>query len=155
MRADLRADTTVRVPAEEVWNLLVDWPRQGAWIPFTRVRAITGDGRGVGDRIEAWTGVGRIGFLDPMVITRWEPPRRCAVVHVGRLVRGEAGFEVTPIGTVAARVAWYESLEIPLGRVGEIGWRLSAPLWRFVLDRSVRRLRALAEGGHPPRRRRP
>ena len=38
-----------------------------------------------------------------------------------------------------------ESLEIPLGRVGEIGWRLSGPLWRLALDRSLRRLRTLAE----------
>jgi Polyketide cyclase / dehydrase and lipid transport len=145
MRGLLRADTTVRVGADELWDLLVDWPRQGEWIPFTRVRTIGGDGRDVGGRIEAWTGVGRLGFHDPMVITSWERPRRCEVLHTGRWVRGEAGFDVTPAGADAASVTWWESLEIPLGQVGAVGWRLSRPLWRVVLRDSLRRLRDLAE----------
>lgn len=145
MRALLRAEATVGVTADELWALLIDWARQGDWIPLTRVRTIDGDGRDVGDRIEAWTGVGPVGFRDPMAITRWEPPRRCEVRHTGRCVRGEAGFEVTPVGSAAARVTWWESLDVPIGRAGLVGWRLSEPLWQFVLARSLRRLGRLAE----------
>jgi hypothetical protein len=80
-----------------------------------------------------------------MVITHWDPPRRCEVLHVGSVVRGEGGFEVAAIGAEAARVAWWESFELPFGPVGRAGWRLTEPWWRVALDRSLARLRRLAE----------
>ena len=39
-----------------------------------------------------------VGFTDTMVITEWDPPRRCTVTHTGRIVRGEGVFEVLPRG---------------------------------------------------------
>src|SRR5690606_11225124 len=110
VRTALRADTTVGVAAGELWEFLIDWQRQGDWIPLTRVRTVAGAGRGAGGRIEAWTGVGPLGFRDPMVIERWEPPRRCVIRHTGRWIRGEAGFEVTPIDAGTSRVTWWESV---------------------------------------------
>ena len=145
MRALLRADATVGAPAERLWERLVDWPTQGEWIPLTRVRTVAGSGRGVGGRIEAWTGIGPIGFDDPMVITRWEPPDSCEVLHTGRLVRGEAGFDVVAIDSDRSRVAWWESLELPLGRAGGLGWRLTRPLWESHLRRALDRFRVLVE----------
>ena len=142
-RALLRAETEVAVPAERLWAVLADWSRQGEWIPLTSVRSVRGDGRDVGSRIEAWTGVGPVGFTDPMVITHWDPPRRCEVLHLGSVVRGEGGFEVAATGA-GARVVWWESVELPLGAIGRAGWRLTAPLWRIGLDRSLARLRRLA-----------
>ncbi|HYJ69348.1 MAG TPA: SRPBCC family protein [Nocardioidaceae bacterium] len=147
MRALLRVDATVDVPAERLWERLVDWPAQGEWVPLTRVRTVGGSGRGIGGRLEAWTGIGPIGFDDPMVITRWEPPYSCEVLHTGQLVRGEAGFDVVAIGPSRSRVAWWESLELPLGRVGGLGWRLTAPLWHVLLRRALDRFRVLAESG--------
>ena len=146
-RALLQAEATVDVAADRLWAVLVDWTRQGEWIPLTSVRTVLGDGRGVGSRIEAWTGVGRIGFTDPMVITHWDAPRLCEVLHLGPVVRGEGGFEVTAISAESARVKWWESFELPLGRIGRTAWRLTGPLWRAALDRSLARLRRLAEGG--------
>jgi hypothetical protein len=143
-RTLLRAEATVDVPSDRLWAVLADWSRQGEWIPLTTVRTVRGDGRGVGGRIEAWTGVGRIGFSDPMVITHWDPPRRCEVLHLGPVVRGEGGFEVTAIDAAAARVEWWESFELPLGRFGRAGWRLTEALWQAALDRSLGRLRRLA-----------
>jgi hypothetical protein len=144
-RALLQAEAAVDVAADRLWAVLVDWPRQGEWIPLTTVRTVLGDGRGVGGRIAARSGVGRIGITDPMVITHWEPPRRCEVLHLGPVVRGEGGFEVTAIGAESARMRWWESFELPLGRVGRAGWRLTGPLCRAALDRSLARLRRLAE----------
>ena len=143
-RALLRGKATVDVPADRLWAVLADWSRQGEWIPLTTVRTVSGDGRGVGGRIEAWTGVGRIGFNDQMVITHWDPPRRCEVLHLGPVVRGEGGFEVTATDADAAQVEWWESFELPLGRFGRAGWRLTEPMWRAALDRSLARLRRLA-----------
>lgn len=120
----------VHAPAEAVWEAVTDWPAQGAWIPATHVRTVGGDGRGVGGRIEAFTGLGRLGFLDTMVVTEWSPPNRCAVRHTGKVVRGAGAFAVEepgpdnelPPGTV--RLVWYEDLELPAGAVGALGWRL-------------------------------
>lgn len=143
-RALLRAEATADVPTDRLWAVLVDWPSQGEWIPFTTVRTVRGEGRGVGGRIEARTGVGRLGFFDPMVITHWDPPRRCEVLHLGPVVRGEGGFEVAATDA-GSRVVWWESFELPLGPVGRAGWWLTGPLWRIALGRSLARLRRLAE----------
>ena len=143
-RALLRAESEVAVPAERLWALLADWSRQGEWIPLTSVRAVRGDGHRVGGRIEAWTGIGPIGFTDPMVVTHWDPPRRCEVLHLGSVVRGEGGFDVVA-SDAGARVVWWESVELPLGPVGQVGWRLSGPMVRMGLELSLARLRRLAE----------
>jgi hypothetical protein len=145
MRASLRAETEVAVTAERMWDLLTDWPRQGEWILFTRVRTVAGDARRVGGRIEAWTGVGRIGFVDPMVVTRWVPPYSCEVLHTGSLIRGEGGFDVVELPADRARMVWWESIELPLAHVGDLAWRATRPLWSTVLDRALDRLRVLAE----------
>jgi hypothetical protein len=149
MRAMLRVDATVGVPAERLWERLVDWPSQGEWVPLTRVRTVAGSGWGVGGRIEARTGVGPIGYDDPMVITRWEPPYSFEVLHTGQLVRGEAGFDVAAVDPRRSRVEWWEALELPLGRAGGLGWRLTAPLWEAVLRRALARLATLVESAEP------
>ena len=61
----LRVGVGVRIPApaQQVWDALTDWERQGEWMVGTRVRATYLDGRAVGGRIEAWTGLGSVGFL--------------------------------------------------------------------------------------------
>src|SRR6516164_1061843 len=71
------------VPPEQAWRAVVDWPRQGQWMLATRVRG----GHGAGAQVVARTGIGPLGFTDTMVITHWEPPRRCVVAHTGRVIR--------------------------------------------------------------------
>lgn len=143
-RATVRQEAGVAAPAEEVWSVVTDWPRQGEWIPLTTVQITAGDGRGVGSRLAAWTGVGRLGFLDTMVITHWDPPHVCEVLHTGRVVRGEGGFEVHPIDGATSRVVWWESVELPMGYVGVLGWRLAKPLVQVGTRRALDRLRGLA-----------
>jgi hypothetical protein len=109
------------------------------------VRATAGDGRRVGDEVEAWTAIGPIGFRDTMVVTRWEPPRVCEVLHTGRLVRGEGGFEVEPVDRTRSRFTWWETFELPLGPIGGVGWRVVKPLWHRGIGRSLHQLRQIAE----------
>lgn len=100
------------------------------------------DVRDVGDgRIEAFTGWRGIGFVDPMTITTWEPPRRCVVRHDGRVVRGWAAFEVEPTEN-GARLVWSEWLTLPLGVVGELGFAVVKPLVVWFLGLSLRRFEA-------------
>lgn len=133
----VREVVDVDAPQQRVWDLLVDWTRQSEWIPATQVRAV-GDGQGLGARVEAWTGLGPAGFLDTMTVTAWDPPRRCEVLHTGRVVRGEGGFVVTPRGDAASRLEWWERLVLPGGRLGGLSWPLARPLvergLRHVLD---------------------
>ncbi len=140
MSADVRVARVVAAPADRAWQMLTDWERQGEWIPATRVRS--SDGHRVGGRIEAWTGIGPVGFLDTMTITAWDPPRRCEVLHTGRLVRGPGVFAVDPLGVGHCRVVWEEHLDLPLGAVGRLTWPLVYPLARGGLAFALRRLGA-------------
>ena len=137
----IAAQVTVNAEPEPVWRAAVDWPRQREWIWGTRVSG----GHGAGAEVTGWTGIGPIGFTDPMVITHWDPPQRCEVLHLGSVVRGEGGFEVLAAGA-GARVVWWESVELPLGPVGRAGWRLSERMVHMGLELSLARLRRLAEG---------
>jgi Polyketide cyclase / dehydrase and lipid transport len=136
--ADVRVARVVAAPAERAWQVLTDWEHQGEWIPATRVRS--SDGHRIGGRIEAWTGIGPVGFLDTMTIIGWDPPRRCEVLHTGRLVRGPGTFAVEPVSLSSCRVVWEERLDLPLGAIGRLAWPLVHPLARAGLAFALRRL---------------
>jgi uncharacterized protein YndB with AHSA1/START domain len=140
-RVAVHAAADVAAPAERVWDVLVDWPRHAEWVPFTRA---TG-GAGAGERIEAWTGVGRLGFLDRMEITAWEPPYRVAVRHVGEPVRGEGRFDLLDLPSGRCRVTWSELIDLPLGGLGRAGWIAAGPLVRAALRVSLWRLTRMFE----------
>ncbi len=143
MRALVRSQVEVRAPADVVWDYVTDWPRQGEWIPFTRVERI-GPASGVGGRIRAWTGIGPVGFWDPMTITAWQVSgngsARCEVLHTGRVVRGEAEFSVVERGFNACTFMWWEHLIIPGGLVGALAWRLGSRGMQKGVDLSLRRM---------------
>jgi len=71
VRTRLQREVDVAAPAEAVWDFVTDWPRQGDWIPKTRVERVDA-ADGLGGRFRAWSGLGRVGFWDPMTITAWE-----------------------------------------------------------------------------------
>lgn len=144
MSADVRVTRLVAAPAERAWRLLTDWERQGEWMPATRVRS--SDGHRIGGRIEAWTGIGPVGFLDIMTITSWDPPRRCEVLHAGRLVRGPGMFAVEPVSLGSCRVVWEERLDLPLGAIGRLAWPLVHPLARAGFAFALRRLARTLSG---------
>jgi uncharacterized protein YndB with AHSA1/START domain len=136
--AELVAAVDLDAPPQQVWDRVVDWERQQEWVPATRVRATTRGGRGVGGGVEAFTGVGPVGFLDSMVITQWEPPTRCIVRHTGRVVRGSAALEVLELPGGRSRFVWAEWISPPFGWVGQLGWVVLLPLLRAGLRRSLR-----------------
>jgi carbon monoxide dehydrogenase subunit G len=107
----------VRGSQQAVWDALVDWERQGTWMPLTRLEVLDG-GTGLGTRIVARTGVGPVGVADRMTVTAWDPPRSATVVKTGRVLRGSAAFEVRPVSEHVSRVVWHEALEVPFGRWG-------------------------------------
>jgi polyketide cyclase/dehydrase/lipid transport protein len=150
----VRREVDVAVPADVLWDYLMDWPRQGEWIPFTRVeRADPADpANAVGGRIRAWSGIGPVGFWDEMTITTWD--RRadgggvCEVLKTGAVVKGEGVFEVVALGAHRSRFVVSELTVIPLGRVGALGWRLVRPLLVRMLDRALARMKQRIETAH-------
>ncbi|MCW2725692.1 MAG: hypothetical protein JWN35_2613 [Frankiales bacterium] len=139
MTVSLVLSVDVAAPAQDTWRAAVDWATQGDWMLGTTVRPTHQAGQGVGGRLEAFTGRGRLGFLDPMEITLWQPPRACHVLHTGRVVRGTGAFEVEPRGDQRSRFLWREDLDLPLGALGRLGWPLVRPFFAYGVRLSLRR----------------
>src|SRR6266571_6862028 len=140
MAKPVEITSRVLVPAspERVWQLAMDWSRQHEWVWATRVRG----GAGNGAAVVARTGIGPVGFTDTMVITQWDPPRRCVVRHTGRVVRGLGIFEVTPSGQ-PTEFRWTERLQLPWPLSGRLGRSTVVPLARWGISASLRRLARL------------
>ncbi|MDP5183960.1 SRPBCC family protein [Blastococcus sp. BMG 814] len=140
----------VAAPPERVWAALTDWTRQGEWMLATDVETVGGPAQGVGGRLAARTGLplpgrARLGILDTMVITAWDPPRRVEVQHTGRLVRGPGIFEIEPRGEQSTFV-WTERLDLPYGVLGRVGWVLVRPFALLGIRWSLRRFADFARG---------
>src|SRR5215218_5443127 len=140
---ELTETVDIDAPPERVWAALTDWSRQGEWILATDVRPVVGPARGVGGRLIAVTGLAlpggrRLGVVDTMEITRWEPPTRVDVLHTGRIVRGSGTFEVRPRGD-ASTFVWSEQVELPLGDLGRLSWPVVGRVVRAAYRRSLQR----------------
>ncbi len=150
--SEVVVDVVVDAPVERVWEAITDWERQSDWMLGTTVRATgrggDGSGHGVGACLEAFTGVGKVGFLDTMVITLWEPPHRCEVLHTGRVVRGTGVFEVVELPGDRARLVWSEQLVLPLGALGKLGFPAVAPAFKAGVATSLRKLARAVEEEH-------
>jgi hypothetical protein len=147
---DLVERIDVAAAPAQAWAALTAWTRQAEWMLATDVDTVGGPADGVGGRIVARTGLPlpggrRLGVVDTMEITEWAPPRRAVVRHTGRVIRGLGIFEVLPRGRQAT-VVWTERLELPLGALGRLGWRLARPLAAAGLRLSLRRFAAVVAG---------
>ena len=149
MRFRLQRQVDVSAPARVVWDYVTDWPRQSEWVPKTRVTTVD-DAASLGGRFRAWTGLGRVGFVDPMTITSWEREEdgsgRCEVLHTGRVVRGEGEFSVVSLGPDRSRFVWAETVVVPGGRLGAAAWRVTAPVVGRLIDHGLATMRDIVEG---------
>ncbi len=137
----------IAAPAATVFRAVVDWPGQDKWIPLTQVRATVNNGVGVGGELEAFTGIGRLGFLDTMTITRWDAPYRVDVLHTGAVVRGIGVMSVKALDNETSRFYWGEELDLPLGPLGQIGWQFVKPAFGVGMRKSLRDFARLVEAG--------
>jgi len=115
MLKEFRVSVTIDAELNEVWQKLVDWKSQGEWMALTKVWSSVDDGgaSGIGTEISAFTGIGKIGVLDKMRVTAWEPPKFCAVYHYGKIIKGIGEFRLTAIEERKVRFDWYEEIEAP------------------------------------------
>jgi hypothetical protein len=148
--AELALSVDVDAPPEVVFDALTDWEHQHEWMTGTRVRVARGSGQAVGSQIVGRTGLGPVGFDDPMEITGWERPRRVQVHHLGRVVQGDGVFEVEalpvgPDGRARSRFHWVEWVDVPLGRLGLVGFTLGRPVLARAILPSLRAFARWAE----------
>lgn len=138
-KVQLSAAVLVDAPAQQVFDNLTNWGIQHEWMLGTSVKATLLDGKAVNGGITAFTGLGPIGFTDTMVITIWDPPRRCSVRHTGRVVRGDGDFIVASINDQQSTRTWVEYTMIPFGVLGRFAWVFVKPLVRLCLMYSLKR----------------
>ncbi|MFC8826430.1 SRPBCC family protein [Streptomyces sp. NPDC057137] len=137
--------------ADEAWRRITDWPAHGRRVPLTRIRVETPGPTGTGTVFVARTGLGRLGFDDPMEVVRWEPPGagspgRCRLEKRGRVITGWAEIEITETAPEAATpsasapegrtlVCWAEELRV--GFLPRFLDRVTARTGRVVFGRVV------------------
>jgi hypothetical protein len=133
---------TVELPTNLVsaYAAITNWSAQSDWMIGTKVWLSAGDGSSIGSEISAFTGIGKLGFLDTMTITKLEPPRLVEVLHTGKVLRGEGRFELTEISAGKTRFDWFERVEIPFGWFGRIAWWLIRPGFTLGVWYSLRKL---------------
>jgi uncharacterized protein YndB with AHSA1/START domain len=82
----------IQAPIEKVWAALADWESQSEWMLQTTVEVTSEIRSGVGTSIAAFTGIGKLGIMDHMTVTAWNPPTVCDVVHTGKIIKGTGAF---------------------------------------------------------------
>ena len=121
--ADNHIALTLTLPcsAARAWNEITDWEKQGKWMLQTSVWLTSEIENGPGTEIAAFTGPLHrlfprfrfLGVLDTMVVTNWQPPHFCDVLHTGKIIKGTGRFEVVEINDHTSRFNWSEIIWAP------------------------------------------
>ena len=103
----------IQAPIEKVWAALADWESQSEWMLQTTVEVTSEIRSGVGTSIAAFTGIGKLGIMDHMNVTSWNPPNVCDVVHTGNIIKGTGRFQLTALTPQSTRFDWSEEILAP------------------------------------------
>jgi len=117
----LSISLVIEAPCEDVWKKIANWESQGEWMLQTKVWVTSDHVQGVGTSIAAFTGplykfyprLKSFGLLDLMVVTQWQPPYRCDVDHVGKVLKGSGSFQLSEINGSSTRFDWSETIVAP------------------------------------------
>ncbi len=109
----LTRDSTA--PPTVLWDVVTDFAAYQRWMPVTTMRLDPGTRR-PGWGFAARSGVGPVGFTDPMLLTAWEPPSdgragHFRVVKTGALLGGWVDARVEPRGG-GSRLVWDQDLVV-------------------------------------------
>lgn len=146
---EVTASVVIRVPAHRVFAAFTAWDRQGEWIPFTKVRLVSGDG-GEGSVVEAVTAVGPASLRDEMRVAKVDAPYEVRVVHYGSVLRGPGLMRCTALGGARTQVVWQEWFQLPAGTAGRVVKPLMWPGSKLALSLALRRFARLVEAGTLP-----
>ncbi|MCU0279649.1 MAG: SRPBCC family protein [Candidatus Nanopelagicales bacterium] len=122
------------LPADAVFDELIDWKGHANWVPLTRVEVLTGDG-GPGTEFIATTGVGPLALPDHMRVDELDPEAMTArITKLGPPLTGVVHLSVTSTGETTSRLDWVEDIHVrgvpqflakPLAAVARMGFQTS------------------------------
>lgn len=124
------------------WDRITDWAAHGRYVPLTTITVTTPPPHGIGTVFTARTGVGPLGFDDPMEVVEWHPPvgdeaGRCRLEKRGRVMLGWA--EITVVEHAGgSRSTWTEAVR-PRG-LPRFADKLAALSGRLLFGRVLRKL---------------
>ncbi len=136
---------SVDAPTDAVWATLTDFADYGRWIPLTTM-AVDAPPVRVGWGFAGRTGLGPVGFVDSMLLTRWQPPGldgggRFSIRKTGRLLAGWADITLEANGDRHADVVWREEIvvrpEVLGRRIAPLVDPVVADLFGGVVDRML------------------
>ena len=112
---------TLPCDAQRAWYEITDWNKQGKWMLQTSVWLTSEIESGPSTEIAAFTGpfhkffprLKFLGVLDTMVVTNWQPPFICDVLHTGKIIKGTGRFEVVAINDQKSQFNWSEIIWAP------------------------------------------
>ena len=112
---------TLPCDAQRAWYEITDWNKQGKWMLQTSVWLTSEIESGLCTEIAAFTGpfhklfprLKFLGVLDTMVVTNWQPPFICDVLHTGKIIKGTGRFEVVAINDQKSQFNWSEIIWAP------------------------------------------
>lgn len=114
---------SIKIPRsqEETWRAITNWQEQSNWMLQTKVWVTSDISEGVGTKIAAITGpfnkiyprMKRLGLLDLMEVTLWQPPARCDVLHYGAIIKGGGSFQVEAVSSESSIFHWSEEITAP------------------------------------------
>ena len=139
---------TVATPLAPVWETLTDFGAYGRYIPLTRMRTDPPPVR-LGWGFGGFTGLGPVGFLDSMLVVRWEPPAdgaaRFAVRKTGRVLRGWADVRLAATPGGGTEVVWREEIVPRPEPMGRLLARLADPVTERLFASALDGMLAAAE----------
>lgn len=144
--APLEMLVVVDAPAEAVWAVVADIPRQLEWMhDMKSVRIETAGPIGIGTLAQATVRILGIAVPDPVEVVAFDPPHRYAIRHLG-MFEGDGVFTLEPgaDGTTTI-VRWEERLEAPV--LPDLGAVVQAPILRAIFQADLERMKRLVETG--------
>ena len=107
--------------AHRAWDEITHWNNQSKWMLQTSVWLTSEIESGPGTEIAAFTGpfhklfprLRFLGVLDTMVVTNWQPPQICDVLHTGKIIKGTGRFEVIATSDHTSQFHWSEIIWAP------------------------------------------
>jgi uncharacterized protein YndB with AHSA1/START domain len=141
----LAVEVGLPVAPAEVWDALVAWETQAAWMRDADSVRVESDTRaGVGTTIAVKTRVLNVPlFTERLEVVAWEPPHRLVMAHRS-FIAGTGTWDVQPAGS-GSRFRWMEEISLPVPLLGELALAAYRPVMRRLMSGSMAALRRRIE----------
>jgi len=139
----MKVERRILLPAtpETCWTALTDWEHQADWMrDADRVDVLSDHREGIGVLVAVRTRVYNVpAFTERLEVTAWDPPHRLQVAHRSA-IKGTGDWLLEPF-VGGTRFTWVEDVELPLGALGRLAFRVYRPFLRHLMGGTMQDLR--------------